>query len=62
MSNTATPSLKLNRQFRVTVFGSSSKNTSQQFVEVSVKLGEEIANKGYLCVNGAGSTGTSPIS
>jgi len=48
---------QLNRQFRVTVFGSSSKQTASHLVDDSVRLGEEIARRGYLCVNGAGSTG-----
>jgi uncharacterized protein (TIGR00730 family) len=54
MSNSNSNSQK---QFRVCVFGSSSKNTTQKFIDSSIKLGEEIAKKGFLCVNGAGSTG-----
>ncbi len=48
---------KANKQISVCVFGSSSKNTSEHFVKESVRLGEEIARRGYTCVNGAGSTG-----
>lgn len=43
--------------FRICVFGSSSKHTKPLYVQESVRLGEEIAKRGYLCVNGAGHTG-----
>ncbi len=53
----ATSSNKSNKRYSVCVFGSSSKHTTQKFIVNSVTLGEEIAKRGYLCVNGAGSTG-----
>ena len=42
---------------RVCVFGSSSKKTNPRYVQEGVVLGEALAANGYLCVNGAGSTG-----
>lgn len=44
-------------QFRVCVFGSSSKHTNPQYVQEGIRLGEVLAQRGYLCVNGAGPTG-----
>jgi hypothetical protein len=43
--------------FRVGVFGSSSKTTAQRICDESFRLGELIAERGHVCVNGAGSTG-----
>jgi uncharacterized protein (TIGR00730 family) len=47
----------MSQPFRVCVFGSSSKNTNHRYVAEAVKLGEVLAQRGMLCVNGAGSTG-----
>lgn len=44
-------------QFRVGVFGSSAKTTSQKICDAAFRLGELIAEKDFICVNGAGSTG-----
>lgn len=41
----------------VCVFGSSSRLTRDLYVQESIRLGEEIAKRGLLCVNGAGHTG-----
>lgn len=43
--------------FRVGVFGSSAKTTSQNICDEAFKLGALIAERGFVCVNGAGSTG-----
>lgn len=43
--------------FRVCVFGSSSKQTNSVFVHESRRLGEELAKRGMLCVNGGGRWG-----
>lgn len=43
--------------FRVGVFGSSAKTTSQNICDEAFRLGALIADKGFVCVNGAGSTG-----
>lgn len=44
-------------QFRVGVFGSSAKTTSQKICDEAFRLGALIAERGFVCVNGAGSTG-----
>jgi uncharacterized protein (TIGR00730 family) len=47
----------LNSSMRVCVFGSSSTATNTKYVEAAVLLGELIAEKGLVCVNGAGKFG-----
>ena len=42
---------------RVCVFSSSSKATKQHFVNISYELGELLALRGHICVNGGGSSG-----
>src|SRR5688500_2756186 len=42
---------------QVCVFGSSSKNTNAIFVNESRRLGEELAKRKMLCVNGGGRWG-----
>lgn len=56
-STKTSPSLRQMGPLRVCVFGSSSKHTNSKYVEESVRLGKLIAQEGYLCVNGAGSSG-----
>lgn len=47
----------MSKAYRVCVFGSSSTTTNQKFVEESYRLGKLIAEKGHICVNGAGRSG-----
>ena len=42
---------------RVGVFGSSSKDTKQAYLDEAFRLGELLAERGYTCVNGAGKFG-----
>lgn len=42
---------------RVCVFGSSSKNTIQTYLDASYELGVLLATRGHTCVNGAGKFG-----
>ena len=42
---------------RICVYGSSSKLTPKPFMDAARKLGERIAQKGLVCVNGGGKTG-----
>jgi predicted Rossmann-fold nucleotide-binding protein len=42
---------------KICVFGSSSSKTSQNFCDNSFLLGESIANKGLICINGGGMGG-----
>ena len=42
---------------RVCVYGSSSARTSKAVLEKARELGAEIANRGHICVNGAGMYG-----
>lgn len=42
---------------RVGIFGSSSKDTKQSYLDEAFRLGELIADGGYTCVNGAGKFG-----
>lgn len=42
---------------KVCVFGSSSPSTKARYVEESQLLGKLIAERGYMCVNGAGKKG-----
>jgi uncharacterized protein (TIGR00730 family) len=42
---------------RVCVFGSSASTTKEIYIQESIRLGELIAERGYICVNGAGRNG-----
>lgn len=42
---------------RVCVFGSSSAKTPAKYLDVAYELGELIADKGHICVNGGGNAG-----
>ena len=42
---------------KVCVFGSSSKSTPQKYLDESFKLGQLIADNGFICVNGGGMFG-----
>lgn len=42
---------------RVCVFGSSATTTKQKYLDESLRLGELIAENGFICVNGAGRFG-----
>lgn len=42
---------------KICVFGSSSSKTSQNFSDISFLLGESIAKKGLICINGGGMGG-----
>ncbi|RYG66735.1 TIGR00730 family Rossman fold protein [archaeon] len=46
-----------NKVFRVCVFGSSAPSTKTLYYDESVRLGRLIAERGCLCVNGAGRYG-----
>ena len=39
------------------VYGSSSKQTKQIYMDASFELGAEIGKKGYICINGGGGFG-----
>eukprot|EP01039_Chlorochromonas_danica_P010001 gene10001-11061_t len=45
------------RSYRICVFGSSAPSTRSQYVAESLLLGQLIAARGHLCVNGAGKSG-----
>ena len=42
---------------RITIFGSSSPNTKQSFVDAAYALGQMMAKRGHTCVNGGGRFG-----
>lgn len=42
---------------RICVYGSSSATTNAKYIEAARELGKLIAEKKYLCVNGAGRSG-----
>eukprot|EP00283_Hemiselmis_rufescens_P022775 CAMPEP_0173438100 /NCGR_PEP_ID=MMETSP1357-20121228/19406_1 /TAXON_ID=77926 /ORGANISM="Hemiselmis rufescens, Strain PCC563" /LENGTH=188 /DNA_ID=CAMNT_0014403353 /DNA_START=19 /DNA_END=582 /DNA_ORIENTATION=+ len=42
---------------RVCVYGSSSPNTPQAYMDQAYKLGQLLAQRGHVCVNGGGKTG-----
>lgn len=49
--------LQMSQTLRIGVFGSSAKSTKASYVEAAYRLGSLIAEKGHVCVNGAGRTG-----
>jgi len=49
--------VSMSRAMRVCVYGSSSSNTPKRYIDESYKLGMLLAEKGHVCVNGAGRTG-----
>jgi uncharacterized protein (TIGR00730 family) len=42
---------------RVCVYGSSSAKTPQVFTDAAYQLGQELAKRGHICVNGGGASG-----
>ncbi len=42
---------------RVCVYGSSSKQTPQKYLDAAFKLGVLLAERGHVCVNGGGKAG-----
>ena len=44
-------------QLKICVYGSSSKTTPKLYLDHAYRLGEIIAEKNYICVNGGGKFG-----
>ncbi len=49
--------LRCKRAMRVCVYGSSSKQTPQKYLDAAFKLGELLAERNHVCVNGGGKAG-----
>jgi hypothetical protein len=56
-SRTFVAAEKASKQLRVTCYGSSSSKTPEDYIQAAWSVGYILAQRGHICVNGAGATG-----